>query len=93
MYLQLVPVGADGKGPVLHRQKRNWISAPRHLKENQDYTGLLYIARVCPLLLHCLTVATDLSDILPEQRHGCHRNDRILHLQDLVSWLNFDKVT
>lgn len=39
-------MGAEGKGPVLRRHKRNWISAPRHLKENQDYTGYEYIARV-----------------------------------------------
>lgn len=56
VYLQLVPVGAEGKGPVLHRQKRHWISPPRHLKENHDYTGQEYIARVCHLLLHCLRI-------------------------------------
>uniref|UniRef100_A0A674MY22 Desmoglein-2-like n=1 Tax=Takifugu rubripes TaxID=31033 RepID=A0A674MY22_TAKRU len=44
--LAIVPVGAEGKGPVLHREKRNWISAPRHLKENQDYTGYPNIARI-----------------------------------------------
>lgn len=41
-----VPVGAEGNEPVLQRQKREWIIAPRKLYENQDYTGLEYIARI-----------------------------------------------
>ncbi|GAA6234747.1 desmoglein-2-like [Lates japonicus] len=39
-----VPVGAEGNGPVLHREKREWIRSPRNLKENNDYTGLDNIA-------------------------------------------------
>ncbi|XP_040910699.1 desmoglein-2-like [Toxotes jaculatrix] len=45
-FLTLVPVGAEGNGPVLHRQKREWIIAPRKLMENHDYTGLESIARI-----------------------------------------------
>ncbi|XP_044076579.1 desmoglein-2-like [Siniperca chuatsi] len=45
-FLTLVPVGAKGNGPVLHRQKREWITAPRQLQENHDYTGLESIARI-----------------------------------------------
>ncbi|XP_035526636.1 desmoglein-2-like [Morone saxatilis] len=44
--LTLVPVRAEGNGPQLHRQKREWIVAPRQLQENNDYTGLEYIARI-----------------------------------------------
>ncbi|XP_068594074.1 desmoglein-2-like protein [Cebidichthys violaceus] len=46
IFLTLVPVGAEGKGPVLRRQKREWIVAPRQLYENNDYTGLEYIAKI-----------------------------------------------
>ncbi|KAM6919718.1 desmoglein-2-like protein isoform 2-T2 [Lycodopsis pacificus] len=46
VFLTLVPVGAEGKGPVLRRQKREWIVAPRQLFENNDYTGLQYIAKI-----------------------------------------------
>ncbi|KAK9539280.1 hypothetical protein VZT92_004396 [Zoarces viviparus] len=46
IFLTLVPVGADGKGPVLRRQKREWIIVPRQLFENHDYTGLQYIAKI-----------------------------------------------
>ncbi|XP_031711123.1 desmoglein-2-like isoform X1 [Anarrhichthys ocellatus] len=46
IFLTLVPVGAEGKGPVLRRQKREWIVAPRQLFENNDYTGLEYIAKI-----------------------------------------------
>ncbi|XP_031150047.1 desmoglein-2-like isoform X2 [Sander lucioperca] len=42
--LTFVPVGAEGKG--FHRQKREWIIAPRQLEENNDYRGLPYIARI-----------------------------------------------
>ncbi|XP_076601401.1 desmoglein-2-like protein [Chaetodon auriga] len=44
--LTLVPVRAGGNGPQLQRHKREWITAPRKLKENNDYTGLQYIARI-----------------------------------------------
>ncbi len=46
VYLQAVPVSGRGNGLGLHRQKREWIIAPRQLKENHDYTGLDSIARV-----------------------------------------------
>ncbi|XP_008298599.1 desmoglein-2-like [Stegastes partitus] len=39
----LLPVGAEGE---LQRQKREWIIAPRQLKENHDYSGLAFIARI-----------------------------------------------
>ncbi|XP_070700781.1 desmoglein-2-like protein [Pempheris klunzingeri] len=42
----LVPVRASGNEPRLHRQKREWIFAPRQLKENHDYTGYESIARI-----------------------------------------------
>ncbi|XP_070775400.1 desmoglein-2-like protein [Enoplosus armatus] len=45
-FLTLVPVRAKGNGPWLQRQKREWIIAPRQLKENHDYTGLESIARI-----------------------------------------------
>nr|XP_046264008.1 desmoglein-2-like [Scatophagus argus] len=45
-FLTLVPVRAEGNGPTLQRQKREWIVAPRQLKENHDYTGLESIARI-----------------------------------------------
>lgn len=45
-FLTLDPVGAEGKGSVLRRQKRHWITAPRKLQENHDYTGLESIARI-----------------------------------------------
>lgn len=89
VYLQIVPVGAAGKGPVLRRQKRNWISAPRHLQENQDYTGYQYIARVGPLQ----PIATSLSAIFLKEQHGCDRKECHFHLQDSVSCLDFDDVT
>ncbi|TNN61085.1 Desmoglein-2 [Liparis tanakae] len=44
--VELVPVGAEGKGPVLRRQKREWIVAPRQLYEAHDYTGLESIAKI-----------------------------------------------
>ncbi|XP_074545677.1 desmoglein-2-like protein [Halichoeres trimaculatus] len=43
-FLTLVFVSAEGN--VLRRQKREWIIAPRKLKENHDYTGLASIARI-----------------------------------------------
>ncbi|KAM9844703.1 desmoglein-2-like protein [Aulostomus maculatus] len=43
-YFMLVPV--EAKGDLFHRQKREWIIAPRQLKENHDYTGLESIARI-----------------------------------------------
>ncbi|XP_030608214.1 desmoglein-2-like [Archocentrus centrarchus] len=42
----LVPVGAEGNGRLLHRQKREWISPSRKLSENRDYTGLDSIAKI-----------------------------------------------
>ncbi|XP_037643752.1 desmoglein-2-like isoform X2 [Sebastes umbrosus] len=45
-FLTLDPVGAEGKGSGLRRQKRHWITAPRKLNENHDYTGLESIARI-----------------------------------------------
>ncbi|KAF1383815.1 hypothetical protein PFLUV_G00135730 [Perca fluviatilis] len=42
--ITLVPVEAEGKG--FHRQKREWIIAPRQLVENHDYTTLDHIARI-----------------------------------------------
>uniref|UniRef100_A0A3Q0S8E3 Desmoglein 2 n=1 Tax=Amphilophus citrinellus TaxID=61819 RepID=A0A3Q0S8E3_AMPCI len=42
----LVPVGAEGNGRLLHRQKRAWISPSRKLYENRDYTGLDHIAKI-----------------------------------------------
>ncbi|KAI4809802.1 hypothetical protein KUCAC02_018666 [Chaenocephalus aceratus] len=45
-FLTLVPVSAEGKGQELRRHKREWIIAPRQLKENHDYTGLQSIARI-----------------------------------------------
>ncbi|KAJ4936925.1 hypothetical protein JOQ06_001510 [Pogonophryne albipinna] len=44
-FLTLVPV-SEGKGQELRRHKREWIIAPRQLKENHDYTGLRSIARI-----------------------------------------------
>ncbi|XP_028987487.1 desmoglein-2-like protein [Betta splendens] len=41
-----VPVGGSGNGPALHRQKREWIKAPRKLKENFDYTTYGDIAKI-----------------------------------------------
>ncbi|KAF0046915.1 hypothetical protein F2P81_000548 [Scophthalmus maximus] len=41
-----VPAGAEGNGPQLQRQRREWIIAPRKLKEEHDYTGLEFIARI-----------------------------------------------
>ncbi|XP_053738388.1 desmoglein-2-like protein [Synchiropus splendidus] len=46
IHLSLVPVEARGNREVLQRQKREWISAPRKLKENHDYSGLESIARI-----------------------------------------------
>uniref|UniRef100_A0A3Q3FSP1 Desmoglein-2-like n=1 Tax=Labrus bergylta TaxID=56723 RepID=A0A3Q3FSP1_9LABR len=40
----LVFVSVEGHG--FNRQKREWIIAPRKLKENHDYTGLESIARI-----------------------------------------------
>uniref|UniRef100_A0A7N6FC22 Cadherin domain-containing protein n=1 Tax=Anabas testudineus TaxID=64144 RepID=A0A7N6FC22_ANATE len=47
-FLFLAPVPLEGKGnwPPLHRQRREWIIAPRRLLENHDYTGLESIARI-----------------------------------------------
>ncbi|TKS79694.1 Desmoglein-2 Cadherin family member 5 HDGC [Collichthys lucidus] len=44
--LTLVPVRAKGNGPVLRRQKREWIVAPRRLVENVDYTSFQSIAKI-----------------------------------------------
>uniref|UniRef100_A0A3Q3MIH4 Desmoglein-2-like n=1 Tax=Mastacembelus armatus TaxID=205130 RepID=A0A3Q3MIH4_9TELE len=46
VYLQPVSVQTEGNGPLLHRQKREWIIAPRKLKENNDYTGWDSIAKI-----------------------------------------------
>ncbi|XP_054482279.1 desmoglein-2-like protein [Anoplopoma fimbria] len=46
VFLTFVPVGAEGKGQMLQRRKREWIIAPRQLYENNDYTGLDYIAKI-----------------------------------------------
>ncbi|XP_035761990.1 desmoglein-2-like, partial [Neolamprologus brichardi] len=46
VHLQLVSVGAEGNGRLLHRQKRHWIAPPRKLYENHDYTGLNCFARI-----------------------------------------------
>ncbi|XP_069013536.1 desmoglein-2-like protein [Embiotoca jacksoni] len=46
LFLTLVPVGAEGNGPQLHRQKREWIFAPRKLHENHDYTTYDFIAKI-----------------------------------------------
>nr|XP_019957552.1 PREDICTED: cadherin-4-like [Paralichthys olivaceus] len=43
---KLDTVAAEGNGPWLHRQRREWIIAPRKLKENHDYTGLESIAKI-----------------------------------------------
>ncbi|XP_041659024.1 desmoglein-2-like [Cheilinus undulatus] len=43
-FITFVIVSAEGHG--FHRQKREWIIAPRKLKENHDYTGLQSIARI-----------------------------------------------
>ncbi|XP_034469314.1 desmoglein-2-like isoform X2 [Hippoglossus hippoglossus] len=45
-FLTLDPGAAEGNGPRLQRQKREWVVAPRKLKENHDYTGLLSIAKI-----------------------------------------------
>ncbi|XP_034039169.1 desmoglein-2-like [Thalassophryne amazonica] len=45
-FLTLLPVDAEANGQVLIRQKRDWITAPRKLIENKDYTGLASIARI-----------------------------------------------
>ncbi|XP_042353188.1 desmoglein-2-like [Plectropomus leopardus] len=45
-FLTLVPMVTEGKGSVLQRQKREWITAPRQLHENRDYTGLASIAKI-----------------------------------------------
>ncbi|XP_056149200.1 LOW QUALITY PROTEIN: desmoglein-2-like protein [Lampris incognitus] len=37
---------ADGSGPLHGRHKREWIIPPRKLKENFDYTGYEYIAKI-----------------------------------------------
>nr|XP_020451505.1 desmoglein-2-like isoform X2 [Monopterus albus]XP_020451506.1 desmoglein-2-like isoform X3 [Monopterus albus] len=44
-FLALVPVWAKGNGPVLRRQKRAWIIAPKKLLENHNY-GFDNIARI-----------------------------------------------
>uniref|UniRef100_A0A672G470 Desmoglein-2-like n=1 Tax=Salarias fasciatus TaxID=181472 RepID=A0A672G470_SALFA len=41
---QVVPVESEGNG--LQRHKREWITAPRRLLENNDYTGLEFIAKI-----------------------------------------------
>ncbi|CAJ1072357.1 desmoglein-2-like [Xyrichtys novacula] len=43
-FITLVFVSTEGN--VFSRQKREWIIAPRKLKENHDYTGLQHIARI-----------------------------------------------
>ncbi|CAB1454888.1 unnamed protein product [Pleuronectes platessa] len=45
-FLTLDPGAAEGNGPMLQRQRREWIVAPRQLKENHDYTSLPSIARI-----------------------------------------------
>ncbi|XP_026169693.1 desmoglein-2-like [Mastacembelus armatus] len=45
-FLSPVSVQTEGNGPLLHRQKREWIIAPRKLKENNDYTGWDSIAKI-----------------------------------------------
>ncbi|CAG5896669.1 unnamed protein product [Menidia menidia] len=44
--ITLVPVSGRGNGAGLHRQKREWILAPRQLFENHDYTTYDYIAKI-----------------------------------------------
>ncbi|XP_076000682.1 desmoglein-2-like protein [Genypterus blacodes] len=39
-------VQAEGNGPTLRRQKREWILAPRRLVERHDYTTYKYIAKI-----------------------------------------------
>lgn len=46
IHLSLGPDPAHGTGEVLRRQKREWIAAPRKLKENFDYSGYESIARI-----------------------------------------------
>uniref|UniRef100_A0A8C5GHN9 Desmoglein-2-like n=1 Tax=Gouania willdenowi TaxID=441366 RepID=A0A8C5GHN9_GOUWI len=45
-FLFLGAVLAEGKGQWLQRNKREWITAPRKLHENHDYTGLAFIAKI-----------------------------------------------
>ncbi|CAN9502825.1 unnamed protein product [Ophioblennius macclurei] len=42
--LQVIPVASEGNG--LQRHKREWITAPRRLFENNDYRGLPFIAKI-----------------------------------------------
>ncbi|KAM3866217.1 desmoglein-2-like protein [Diretmus argenteus] len=44
--LQFICVVAEGGGLLLNRQKREWIIAPRKLRENYDYTTWDYIAKI-----------------------------------------------
>ncbi|XP_071347518.1 desmoglein-2-like protein [Trachinotus anak] len=46
LVIVLTPVPVEAKGNGLHRQKREWILAPRKLKENFDYTGYQFIAKI-----------------------------------------------
>ncbi|XP_068196504.1 desmoglein-2-like protein [Antennarius striatus] len=46
LFFTLTPVWVRGSQPALQRQKREWIVAPRQLKENHDYSGLSSIARI-----------------------------------------------
>lgn len=39
-------IAVESSGQALGRQKREWIIAPRKLWENEDYTGLEYIAKI-----------------------------------------------
>ncbi|KAM7379389.1 hypothetical protein PAMP_004945 [Pampus punctatissimus] len=45
-YFTFVPVGAEGNGGLLQRQKREWVVAPRRLHECFDYTTLQSIAKI-----------------------------------------------
>ncbi|KAM7400566.1 hypothetical protein PAMA_004988 [Pampus argenteus] len=45
-YLTFVPVGAEGNGGLLQRQKREWVVAPRRLHERHDYTTWESIAKI-----------------------------------------------
>ncbi|XP_060939730.1 desmoglein-2-like protein [Limanda limanda] len=45
-FLTLDPGAAEGNGPRLQRKRREWVVAPRKLKENHDYTGNAFIAKI-----------------------------------------------
>ncbi|XP_068426278.1 desmoglein-2-like protein [Clinocottus analis] len=83
-FLALVPVGAEGKGPVLRRQKREWIVAPRQLYEVNDYTGLESIAKIRSDKVNYTRVFYYLSgpgvDQPPEGIFGIDRNTGLVKI-------------